>query len=88
MSSQNQIKALFQKEDLIQSNLSEIFDLKEKIEKQNKKIQNFEQDLKNGPSVATMHELYNKIARVERESKQLQEENDNLENQVMLLKNK
>ena len=84
---ENQLRALHKKEEIIEENLEELENVKEVKEQLLKKVKNLENDLKNSPSVYDLHSLNNTIAKLEKENSWLKQENNNLENELMLLKN-
>lgn len=83
----NQLKALHKKEEIIETNIEELENIKEVKEQLLKKIKNLENDLKNSPSIHDLHSLHNTIAKLEKENSTLKQENNNLENEIMLVKN-
>ena len=84
---ENHMKALYNKEDIIESNLAEIENLKKENTNLLNKVQALERDINSAPSINDLHVLHNKIAKLEKDNTLLQKENNNLENEMMLLKN-
>lgn len=83
----NLMKALARKEEIIESNLQELDTVKEVKDQLLSKIKSLEGDLKSGPSITDLHSLNNKITKLEKEKDRLQRDNDNLENEIMILRN-
>jgi myosin heavy subunit len=83
----NLMKALKRKEETIESNIQELDSVKEVKEELMGKIKALEYDIKQGPSIQDLHKLHNKIAKLESDNSKLQIENNNLEKEIMILKN-
>jgi len=83
----NLMKALARKEETIETNLNELDTIKEVKQEMMLKIKNLEHDLSQGPSIQDLHTLHNKITKLEKENSKLNKANNNLENEIMMVKN-
>lgn len=83
----NLMKALKRKEETIEANTQEIEGFKGIKEELMGKIKALEFDLKKGPNAQDLHKLHNVIAKLEDENARLVKENNDLENEIMIIKN-